>query len=182
MATEVFVTNCCAVIEVKNLSDSPDSKSAFNSICKGMYEGAAKFEKIGVPPSYGYPVYRLYNGSTWGDMIRPFLIFTGTVGPESRKVVGHPNQQRLYNYAEDFMAFIRENNLGDVSQSEAGVNFTRNLVKVYVWRPDWPEVYKLWEKMGGPAAPLEPDILDEDDDLYDEDDFDERDDDEREED
>ena len=147
--TELWMTKCCALIEVKNLSDSKTSEEAFLSIYDQLAtKGAQKVYEVpemvdsttgAITPAY------MKKGKDSVGFSRPFIMFTSFVGDDAHKVAGHPNQQRLTNYGEEFTKFILENDLGTVTETEPGQNFTGNFVKVYIWKPDYARVKQVYK-------------------------------------
>lgn len=140
MATELWITQCCAVLEIKNISDSPTSEEAFKAVYQHLVDTGAKSylkKHDGTIVVYEREV----------KFERPFILFTGTVGPDASRLFGHPEQKRFSNYSEDFRDFIQKYGMGPVIETAPGKNFTENLVKVYVWQPDYEKVKLVYEAL-----------------------------------
>ena len=75
---------------------------------------------------------------------RPFLIFTGVV---KRTVTDHASA-RLDNYGQAFVDYIKENDLGDVVASRPRKNISGNTLVVWVWTPDWRNLYRWGANKG----------------------------------
>lgn len=150
--TEIWTTKCCAVLEVKNLSDSASPFEAFMKIMGTMWatisdrpEGSPAGSRVRTvyQPLREDGVYRACTQILYG--LRPFLLFTGTVN-EAHKVSGHPNQKIATDYGEMFRDFIKKHDLGTVTETEPQKNFTGNMVKVYIWAVDEKKALKLYER------------------------------------
>jgi hypothetical protein len=65
---------------------------------------------------------------------KPFAFFTG--------VIKRHGVQVPYNYGQALADFIQKHNLGTITVSPEGVNWTGNTLKIWIWNID----YDAWER------------------------------------
>lgn len=166
--TELWLTNCCAVMEVKNLSDCYDAQHAFRYIMgtirssMGGRDRYIRGQYIRIPPPYGprlNTIGRVPNGTSAASETtaggRPFIMFTETVDNTRTYGILHPHQKMVANYGKALKEFIECHELGPVVESDKGRNFTGNYVKVYVWQPDYDKAEPLFKQMASTYYPLD---------------------------
>ena len=78
---------------------------------------------------------------------RPFIIFTGVV---ERMVKDHVSD-RTDDYGQALADFIITNNLGTVTASEARRNRGINVIRVWVWEPNY-EALNQWQRAAKPIS------------------------------
>lgn len=125
MATTINNTQCCALGEIKNLSDSltpHDQLKAYMDYLKTMS-----------------PARRVIPNSACH--MKPFILFTG-VTKMNNVVCGHPKKSN--DYGADFAAYLTANNLGKVTATSERKNFTSNMVRCWIWEPDYEALEKFW--------------------------------------
>ena len=77
----------------------------------------------------------------------PFIIFTGVV---ERMVKDHVSD-RTDDYGQALADFIITNNLGTVTASEARRNRGINVIRVWVWEPNY-EALNQWQRAAKPIS------------------------------
>ena len=118
----VNTTRCCAMLELSNISALSTSKAVIEAAAKGVNE-------IGISP---------------GGSERPFIIFTGVVGMRHKKWDTSYHADRDDDYGEDLANYIRANGLGEIyDQIPEKRNYSGNMVKVWMWCPNYEELFKF---------------------------------------
>jgi hypothetical protein len=108
---DLFVTKCCGMLEINDLSTAKDPAAALQIIGPMLING---------------------NRSVYGKKV-PFVTFTGVI----RRVTPDHASCRDDDYGQAFMDYITGNNLGVVTQSPEGRNWTGNRLRVWIWQPDY---------------------------------------------
>jgi hypothetical protein len=122
-------TNCCAIQEICELSNSPDAFDAMQEFCSlNLGSSTNRF--------HGYSGTGLYS----------FYLFTAAFQHDGsgRRA---PWGSDWADYGEDFAAFIRDNRLGEVMESPLvrnGFMHADRSNKVYIWTVDEPALRKWW--------------------------------------
>ena len=140
-------TNCCAMGEIVHLAHSPTPVGALTSLYTAL--------KIGSSTTYQDIKYANY----WHRYA--FVLFSGTIGAE----VYYHDKKDNGDYAQNLEDFIKANSLGVVTASEVRKNWTGNMVKVWLWLPDYDKLFPLLEAQGAkltfvtpPTTPAPPPV------------------------
>ena len=115
---------CCGIAEINGLSIHNDPLKSLQHL--------EKFLRIGVT----WPLTVDHSGEKKG-MPFPFITFTGAF-----KTITPP----VYLYAQRFAEFITENDLGTLVTAPEKLNWTGNLIQIWVWAPNYPNIYALLAK------------------------------------
>lgn len=122
MALEVRGTACCGVGELHMISSHKDPAEAIDTFCE------KHFLTIQLNP-----------GTDRLNLNRAFYTFTQAQNESFRKLNGP--------YGVVLKEFIEANDLGDVFQSNVGINpNTNNEITVFIWKPKRPSLTKWYEK------------------------------------
>ena len=117
---EIKLTKCCGLIEVHGVSDYDNPRAAMQRI-------ASEILAFGCAGTCYEANKRRYIFS----YLRPFVLFTGVVRTEYEK---YPK------YSQELADYILDNGLGTLIKTEDGTNWTKNVLKVYVWKPNYPNL------------------------------------------
>lgn len=116
------------------------------------------------------PADALWNLKSWlntpyGNMFaKAFIVFTGVVKMCQQKQDAHYVSQphptfRTDNYGQAFADFLEANSLGKVTGSSEKVNpASGNLMKVWIWEPDYPALVKYYAKLPAPTPNVDPNL------------------------
>ena len=73
-----------------------------------------------------------------------FITFIGVVKQGSGvHAEGHARSSRNDNYGQAFADYLRANKLGTVTASEPRVSFSKNTIQMWIWHPDYTELWKF---------------------------------------
>ena len=112
---------CCGIAEIHMLSRAGTPLAALQLLEAELRHG------ITWPP-----------GKTRQNIYFPFLFFTG--------VVKDPDNSFHRNYGQEFADFITANDLGNVVTHPGKVNWTRNVIQMWLWEPKYDNVFALLDK------------------------------------
>lgn len=130
--TTIHGLEACSMYEIKDLAESPTPLEALKVFWKGYLSKGKYFRKGEINCCY---VSRL----------KPFVIFSSIV--EKGGNAGwlcHPKGDRP-GYGEDLAKYVLDNKLGSIIECGDGVNWTRNVVRMWVFKPDYPKLGKFME-------------------------------------
>jgi hypothetical protein len=121
MAFSVQGTSCCGVYELKDISTLADAEAVMKEAIPQMHR----------------------RSSGWQE--RPaYITFTGVVD----RVQGDHASYRTDNYAQALADYIKANDLGEVVESiPSKPNWTRNVLKMYVWMPNFEKLEQMRQKI-----------------------------------
>lgn len=121
-------TSNCGIAEINGLSLMKTPREALNALHAVLYRGVT------------WPIFADHSGepkNTW----YPFVVFTAAFGE---------GPDRSKNYGYRFATFITEHDLGGVVTVDPRLNWTSNLIQIWVWAPNYPNLWALL----GPAPPF----------------------------
>lgn len=122
--------HCCALNEISYLGNHRSPKSAMEALCKKSFRRQ----------TYNYYSGRYTPTAEKVDYLQNHYIFTG--------IVGYKRGVRKPQYAQNFAAFIKDNDLGVIIEGEERVNRKNNpthIIKAYLWHPNVDNVKKWFE-------------------------------------
>lgn len=117
--TSLNKTKCCGVMEIDDLSAASSPEAALKALTSAIKTG---FEH---PDPWGFGGKKTFHV--------PYILFTGVI---ARKIPDHASD-RKDNYGEALATYIEQNNLGTVVRSLDRANWTGNLLRVWIWHPDY---------------------------------------------
>ena len=121
-------TKCCGVLEIDDLSHCNSPEEALRSLAKDLRIGYVHNSSFGEKSNV--PV--------------PFVTFTGVVG---RAIPDHASE-RMDNYGEAFANYLEHNGLGVVLDSYDRKNWTGNMIRLWIWHPDYEVLFPFLDKLG----------------------------------
>lgn len=116
-------THCCGIQELVDISRLSGPEAVIKETVKLMADRTAEFRAC---PA--------------------FLMFSGVVGERKRVYETYLHANRSDDYANNLAQYIRDNNLGVVSESEPARNHSGNMLKVFIWAPRWEALKEMWQK------------------------------------
>lgn len=130
--TTIYESNsCCGLREISNLQGSKDDREAMISILSG-YADRRYYRRVGS------------GGLGFGLMEKPPKRLGQLIFTQADKA----GQQARTGYGKSFAKFIRENDLGVVTESEARApnqNYPRgHFITTFVWTPNCANLWKWW--------------------------------------
>lgn len=131
MATKLYVTHCCAVGEIDDLSKSDTPEAALKTLYPTLLKGLP-------------PLDREY----FGPHRLPIIIFTGVT---TRVLADHASGRRD-DYGQAFSDYLRDNGLGKVVRTDEVQNWTDNKVRLWAWTVDYEALEKWGSKHMKEAA------------------------------
>ena len=137
---KVSLTSCCGLIELHEISFHKTAYEVLRDVGPKML-------------SFGMVEVKDRQVLNFGRL-RPFVLFTGVTGY-------HKNPPNTYQYGDNFANFIRANNLGELIETPEGRNWTNNMVKVWVWKPDYPNLMQwlVYEGAWGDPQKVAPKVV-----------------------
>ena len=123
MATfSISGTRCCGLFELSNISALPDAETVVKQVATNMA------------------------GPTNGYRSNPaFLMFTGVVGKRQRVYETYSHADRDDDYGQALADYITANDLGNVDASTLSQNYNGNMLRVWLWAPNWEALSKIWD-------------------------------------
>lgn len=131
-ATCLVRTKNCGIAEIDYLSMSASPLAALQTLAPAL--------RYGITWPY-------VNGLQKGCYF-PFITFTGVVTP--RDPIRHEN------YGQAFADYLTEHNLGAVVTLPGRLNWTGNMIQIWVWRPDYDVI---WALLAQSKEPIEEPVL-----------------------
>lgn len=123
-------TSCCAIEEIKNLSNFSSALAAMRSFCESSLTKNLAFKSVAAAP----------------DTLFSFYLFTGAIN-------GY-----LGDYGGNFERFIKEHNLGEVWASPKIKNeafHAERSNQVWIWMPN-TKALRAWWNAQQPPKPVTP--------------------------
>jgi hypothetical protein len=125
-------TKNCGIAEINLLSIMKGPLEALQALRPALESG------ITWPMNPDGTVYPVAAGSLRKGLGFPFLIFTGVIPTPGQILEG------AKNYGQIFADYITAKDLGGVvTVSAARKNWTWNLIQIWVWEPNYPNIYAL---------------------------------------
>ncbi|HVI39910.1 MAG TPA: hypothetical protein VM577_04550 [Anaerovoracaceae bacterium] len=122
---ELHSTHCCGLMEINNLSHANGPEDALKSLADTLRTGYK--HPYGFNGKYNFPV--------------PYVLFTGV----TKRVIKDHASGRVDNYGEVFAKYLEANGLGTVTRSEERANWTGNTLKVWIWHPNYDNLFRHLE-------------------------------------
>ena len=114
-------TKNCGIVEINGLSLMKGPREALNALRAVLYRGVT------------WPMLPDHSGDQKG-MRYPFVVFTAAF---------KEGVDRSKNYGHRFATFITEHDLGGVVTTDPQLNWTQNLIQIWVWTPNYPNLWAL---------------------------------------
>lgn len=73
-----------------------------------------------------------------------FLLFSGVVGKRERVYSEAFHADRNDDYGQALADYIRERDLGTVTEVPPAKNHSGNMLKVFLWAPRWEALREIW--------------------------------------
>lgn len=124
---KIYHTTCCGVEQIDGISD-PDTPEA---ALRGLQ-------------------WNLLNLYDQGFVV-PFITFTGVVELAPKlddAVLGHARSGRKDNYGEAFATYLKKSGLGNVVSSSPRKSWSGNVLKIWIWEPNWDRLIPYLEALG----------------------------------
>ncbi|HVI40763.1 MAG TPA: hypothetical protein VM577_08895 [Anaerovoracaceae bacterium] len=71
----------------------------------------------------------------------PYVLFTGV----TKRLIPDHASRRTDDYGETFAKYLEANGLGTVTRSEERANWTGNTLKVWIWHPNYDNLFRHLE-------------------------------------
>ena len=128
----VALTSCCGLMELVAISGEDSPRDVLRKVGPSMLSYGEIVN--------GYPSIKRFVFAR----LRPFALFTGVTHSD-----GYPLATN--QYGDNLATFIRDNSLGELIVTSEGMNWTKNWLKVWVWKPDYPNLMQwlVYEKVWG---------------------------------
>lgn len=141
---EILKTSCCAIADINGLAGySKQPEKAMDQFCKLQLAQRVRFGGgVGLP-----------------DQIYSFYMFTAAVWTPEQKKKYKEDWGYYYDrgdYGDSFAAFIKENDLGSVWESDLVVNeafHPDHGNKVWIWTPNLKNLRKWWDSYQEKSKP-----------------------------
>ena len=88
-----------------------------------------------------------------------FLMFSGVIGTRKRVYHTMYHADRNDDYGQALADYITEQKLGTVTGTEPARNHSGNMIRVWLWAPQWEALKEIWEKTQAARAPVPPPSL-----------------------
>ena len=135
MATfQVVKTQCCGIFELSNISALPTAKAVVENASKSIAGWLG--EDFSRKPA--------------------FLMFSGVVGDRKKIYEDCFHANRSDNYGQALADYIVANGLGTVSEVPPAQNYNGNMLKVWLWAPEWDAIKAIYEATKGPSLSVDP--------------------------
>lgn len=136
MNIQEYFAAACTTAGISGLGVCKDAPDAMATFCRSVFGSSAAFGAKRSP-------------------ITTFYVFTA--GPEEP---GHGHSRPWVKYGTEFEAYIRDNNLGEITTLGAHLNLkhhAKTTCQTWLWRPDqkaletWWDVYRKAKKKAEPS-------------------------------
>ena len=131
-AFRIQPTACCGIKELADISSLPTPEAVVKRAAVVLASDLM---------TYGY------------SRCPAWLMFSGVVGERIRVYSSHYHADRSDDYGAALAEYITAQGLGTVTESPLSRNYNGNMLRIWLWAPNWPALTVIWQESLRPAAP-----------------------------